>query len=583
MMRKRKSCLLLLFILLTITICNSKLAAPYFDEGENLSVENCGVWDKSGCEQNNWMAYVDYGNFSCLGVVISSRSILTDGCRYLPSGVAKNQGKIYVGECANNHNATECNGKHLKLLDIIQMSNYPIFDLYITEKMPILVRPICLFNRGSEMDLTGQQDSPYFEWDRSQNTSINCSHIYWQDTLSPRTIVPMSQCLSASARTEDNEGKKLPSRSWYICASSLHFKQYGSILVNYHNGRYFLRGFNEDLFSRADGFNDKKFNLYYDVLPHTEWIKQHAKGISALSPTPSQKLTRAFNGDLSFPNCGKKLGLGRRRRETTVHDTEETAPTHYVFSGYEAKIGQHPWHANIKINIRDSFCGGTLISRKVVLTAAKCIFGNSADTFEVSIGSHDRIQKNTAGIQIKTPSRVITHPNFTFNQFQYDVGLLIFDDEFDVTEKVRPICLWNEDSDLDHVTGKLAVVVGFGLMDNYTLPDVLQEANLRIISHQECYLQNRRFFGKYLRPGDNFCAGYLNGTSVCSGDSGGSLTVERNGQWFIRGIVSFGMSKKVLIEGSEQIFCNPNSYNLFVDVGAYVDWIVENTPDISFR
>ncbi|CAB3376932.1 Hypothetical predicted protein [Cloeon dipterum] len=92
-------------------------------------------------------------------------------------------------------------------------------------------------------------------------------------------------------------------------------------------------------------------------------------------------------------------------------------------------------------------------------------------------------------------------------------------------------------------------VAGFGLVDGYKIPKKLQEARLPITTHKECYLSNRRFFGKYLRPGDNFCAGYRNGTSTCNGDSGGSLSVQKDGRWFTRGIVSFGKSKIVEIDG----------------------------------
>ncbi|XP_065346929.1 chymotrypsinogen A-like [Cloeon dipterum] len=166
-----------------------------------------------------------------------------------------------------------------------------------------------------------------------------------------------------------------------------------------------------------------------------------------------------------------------------------------------------------------------------------------------------------------------------------DVGLMILSKKVEISDNVRPICLWNDDSDsnLARVAGTKAMAVGFGLADNYTLPDELQEVRLPILAHKECYLSKKRFFGKYLLPGDNFCAGYTNGTTTCNGDSGGSLSIEKDGRWFIRGIVSSGMSKKVMFEGEERLLCHPNQYSLFADVAGYVDWIVENTPEISFR
>ncbi|CAB3379106.1 Hypothetical predicted protein [Cloeon dipterum] len=161
---------------------------------------------------------------------------------------------------------------------------------------------------------------------------------------------------------------------------------------------------------------------------------------------------------------------------------------------------------------------------------------------------------------------------------------MILKTKIQITNTVRPICLWNFDSDanLDRVSGTEAMAVGFGLVDNHTRTDELQEVRLPIRGHKECYLSKRNFFGKYLRPGDNFCAGFMNGTTVCNGDSGGSLSVEKNGRWFIRGIVSFGMAKNVMFEGEERSFCHPNHYSLFADVASYVDWIVEKSRLNSF-
>jgi len=52
-------------------------------------------------------------------------------------------------------------------------------------------------------------------------------------------------------------------------------------------------------------------------------------------------------------------------------------------------------------------------------------------------------------------------------------------------------------------------VVGFGRFSatEQKQSDILQEATLSIQSYWDCYLQNKRYFSKYLKPGINFCAG----------------------------------------------------------------------------
>jgi hypothetical protein len=43
---------------------------------------------------------------------------------------------------------------------------------------------------------------------------------------------------------------------------------------------------------------------------------------------------------------------------------------------------------------------------------------------------------------------------------------------------------------------------------------MLQKAQVTVVSHRECYLREKIFFRRYLRPGVNFCAGG-NGKKVC--------------------------------------------------------------------
>ncbi|XP_065336822.1 CLIP domain-containing serine protease B4-like [Cloeon dipterum] len=384
-------------------------------------------------------------------------------------------------------------------------------------------------------------------------------------------VTGQSDCLKnlTENQLEIVKAQQIPTKN-ILCLKD-HVQGSSNILVNLYKGRYFLRG--------------TKFgpgNFYIDILPYIYEIASSTGDISALHSTPQSIPGRRFktpDEKHSFPNCGIK-----RRTRRTKRDLDDT-PVDHILSGTDAEENRHPWHAFIyieKSNSTSSKCGGTLISPRAVLTAAHCIYGTKAtDVVEVTIGIYS-MMKESPGEQNKIPSRVIVHPDYNSN-FHYDIGLMIFDEPFEITDKVHPICLWNEDSSLDRVAGKYAVVVGFGYAANYSVPDILQEAQLPIKSHKDCYLtSDRNFFGKNLWPGDNFCAGYLNGTTTCNGDSGGSLSLKRIGRWFIRGIVSFGKSTTVRIKDNDTRVCHPYYYSLFTDVATYMDWIVDNTPDISF-
>ncbi|XP_059489349.1 mannan-binding lectin serine protease 2-like [Neocloeon triangulifer] len=92
----------------------------------------------------------------------------------------------------------------------------------------------------------------------------------------------------------------------------------------------------------------------------------------------------------------------------------------------------------------------------------------------------------------------------------------------------------------------------------------------------------KKFSSKYMRPTENFCAGIpQTQTSACKGDSGGGLTFydrDDTERHFLRGVVSMGSVKKF---PDDFVTCNPKFYALYTDVTNYMDWIVQNSPDIN--
>ena len=85
-------------------------------------------------------------------------------------------------------------------------------------------------------------------------------------------------------------------------------------------------------------------------------------------------------------------------------------------------IFQHPWICSIIDENEELYCGGTVISESLVLTAAHCLHpGVDLTNFKIVFGINDIADKEVSTRNIRTFERqdVILHP-------EYEVSIQIF-------------------------------------------------------------------------------------------------------------------------------------------------------------
>lgn len=133
------------------------------------------------------------------------------------------------------------------------------------------------------------------------------------------------------------------------------------------------------------------------------------------------------------------------------------------------------------------------------------------------------------------------------------------------TNFIQPICLTNDESIF---TDEIGVVAGWGRDEMNIQSAVLLQAALPMRTNSDCRQSNRDFFPNYLNE-FNYCAGYQNGTNVCTGDSGGGMIFKVGGKWYLRGLVSLG----VAISNEDR--CDPTQLVLFTNVVKFYDWIIQ--------
>ncbi|XP_054988698.1 granzyme B-like isoform X2 [Sorex araneus] len=94
-----------------------------------------------------------------------------------------------------------------------------------------------------------------------------------------------------------------------------------------------------------------------------------------------------------------------------------------IIGGHEAKPHSRPYMVYLKVYDREPYsprrCGGFLIRKDVVLTAAHC----HGSTINVTLGAHN-IQHKEDSQQVILMSKAIPHPDYDARIFSNDIMLL---------------------------------------------------------------------------------------------------------------------------------------------------------------
>ncbi|XP_073949688.1 phenoloxidase-activating enzyme 1-like [Choristoneura fumiferana] len=247
-----------------------------------------------------------------------------------------------------------------------------------------------------------------------------------------------------------------------------------------------------------------------------------------------------------------------------------------IYGGQFTDLDEFPWMALMGYRTPSGSityqCGGVLINRRYILTAAHCVTG--AITREVGtlvtvrLGEYD-LQSETdcmndscADPPVEVPVDS-SHPHSGYSDSNSDkrddIALVRLAQRVKYSYYVQPICLPDGRSRL--TVGNDVFVAGWGKTLNGRNSPVKLKLKVPIFEKENC-IKKYRTLGAELTS-NQICAGGKFAEDACRGDSGGPLMrAKNNGVWESVAVVSFGYG------------CGRDGWpGVYTSTANYLDWI----------
>merc|ERR1712117_674482 len=224
----------------------------------------------------------------------------------------------------------------------------------------------------------------------------------------------------------------------------------------------------------------------------------------------------------------------------------------------------NPCKCNSDGMCRCGMCGGTIVNKKFVITAAHC-YNSMFTDLRVIVGEHNLCDGVNEGGKVVKVKKITLHPDYNSRTVDNDIAVLELAEDLTFTDKIKPACL--PSSQTKDYSGSASTISGWGGTIGYGRNEqqpqqpkqcTLKETIVKLISSSDPMCS--KLPGLATSSKIKLCA-FAKDTDTCQGDSGGPLTVPENGKYTLVGVVSYGWG------------CASSTPGIYARVQGFLPWI----------
>ncbi|EFC48667.1 chymotrypsin [Naegleria gruberi] len=223
-----------------------------------------------------------------------------------------------------------------------------------------------------------------------------------------------------------------------------------------------------------------------------------------------------------------------------------------IANGSKAATNEFPFMVSLQYQASSSsvpyhFCGGSIINKRYIMTAAHCMFDDTnvkltPSTIVVLAGvNYNTISTSSLSGNYAKGSSITVHTSFSSKTLANDIAIIYLDRDLTIDGTTTRLAYIESGSVPIPTASSKILVAGWGYTDSTEVAsENLLKVNIPIVSDTIC---NSYPLSLDMAKPRQICAGDGAGHDSCSGDSGGPLfrVVNSNTKDFaVVGLVSYG-------------------------------------------